>query len=807
MLRLPVAAAASLATILLPAVLTLRAGAHQSKAAVTPANSHPVYRELRSLAVGTEAYKVANLVLSRDAAAFTLTGTMYMLPAVQGKITGAVFIGDGTMAYAPPLAAERSMLANLTRGEAFTEAFERAVFRFTDDTADQIKKAGAAAAGSSSQATDLLKDTNQALRFRLRDNLHARLLQDVLSPKPGGLFHAFIAGKKYSDKLVYTIDPYGAGPVSPEEVQLLSWANGKEGIFAAHHVSDFYRQRQRVPAAAGSWIDIEHQKLATEIEGSGEINGHATTTFASMIDGLAAVPLTLFPTLRVSSVTDADGKPLEYVQESKEEDPDFWVVLPKLLKKGEKLTIQTTYSGKDAISDEGNGNYFPIARHNWYPNNVGIKDYATYDLTFTVPNRVRLVSTGDFVDEKTEGGRYISRWKSDYPMSVAGFNLGTFKREEVKAGDYTIVALANVNPSNSTTNLLRLADQYKLPMGSLDTAASNKVALSEAQNALAIYHEYFGPVPVKRVHMTQQTACNYGQAWPGVIYIPTCYYWGITVRHQLGMDSTRGAYWETVAPHEVAHLWWGHTVGWNSYRDQWMSEGFSNLSASLYLQAAYAKEPQRFRDFWKDMLLRITERNAQGHRPIEVGPVTQGYRLSSGRTGNVGPDIIYPKGAYVLHMLRMMMWVPKEGDAKFKTMLRDFISTHHNQPVTTEDFKAIVEKHMLPEMNLTGDGSMSWFFNQYVYGTALPTYSLAHTVSAEGGQTVVTMKITQSGVSDGFRMLVPIYIELQDGRFVRFGSATMHGNSSVDQKVAIGQLAVKRLVLNYNYDVLAIQDK
>jgi len=282
-------------------------------------------------------------------------------------------------------------------------------------------------------------------------------------------------------------------------------------------------------------------------------------------------------------------------------------------------------------------------------------------------------------------------------------------------------------------------------MGSLSTTAANKTALTEAQIALQLYTDYFGPLAYKRVHMTQQTACNYGQAWPGVIYIPTCYYWGPTVRHQLGMQQTRGAYWDTVAPHEVAHLWWGHSVGWNSYRDQWMSEGFSNLSASLFLQVVYPKEPQRFRNFWRDMLFLITERNSQGFRPIEVGPVTQGYRLSSGRTGSIASDVLYPKGAYILHMLRMMMWSPKEGDTKFKGMLRDFISTYKNQPVTTEDFKAMVEKHMLPEV-----------------------------------------KITQSGVSDGFVMR-PIYIELQDGRVMRLGSATLRGNTSVAQKVNLGQ--------------------
>src|SRR5438045_7333428 len=96
---------------------------------------HPVYRELRAIGLGTDAYQVSNFVLSKDAATFTLTGTLYMLAPVQEKVTGAVFLGRGTMAYAPPLPVERGMLRNLTTGEDFNETFDRAVFRFTDDTA------------------------------------------------------------------------------------------------------------------------------------------------------------------------------------------------------------------------------------------------------------------------------------------------------------------------------------------------------------------------------------------------------------------------------------------------------------------------------------------------------------------------------------------------------------------------------------------------------------------------------------------------------------------------------------------------
>ncbi len=782
----------------------LSAVAMQSQpASPTGGNTHAVYKALRGLAVGSEAYQVSDFALEKDAARFTLTGTLHMLPAVQGKITGAVFIGQGRMAYMPPIAAERAMLVNLTRDLEFNETFDRAVFRFTDDTAETIKAAGTpTTSGPGAQAQDALKDTNQALRLQLKNNLHARILHDVLSPKAGGLFNAYIPGKKYSGRLIYMIDPQGAGVVAPEEIQLVSWADNKEGIFAAHHYSPFYKSGQRVPTTPGGWIDIEHQEIRVEIDPGGELSGNAAATFLAQVDGLAAVPLSLFPTLRVSSVTAGDGTPLAFIQEAKEEDADLWIVLPKPLNKGEKFTIRTAYAGKDAVTAEGSDNFFPVARTNWYPNNTGIKDYATYDTTYTVNRRMRLVATGDFVSESVDGDKYISHWKTDYPLSVAGFNLGLFKRDEAKVGDSTVVALANQLPSNMIATLSR-----QLPLGSYDTASSNKLALTEAQLSMQIYADYFGPISIKRVHITQQTACNFGQAWPGVIYIPTCYYWSPAIRQQLGMQQGNAGYWDSVASHEVAHLWWGHALGWNSYRDQWMSEGFSNLSASLFLQAAYPKEPQRFRNYWKGMLEQITEKNQFGFRPIDVGPLTQGYRLNSGRTGAVTTDLIYPKGAYVLHMLRMMMWNRDQGDAKFKMMLRDFVATHRNRPVTTEDFKDIVEKHMLPEMNLDGNGKMNWFFNEYVYGTELPTYKLEQSVSTSGGQTVLNLKVTQSGVSDAFKMLLPLYVELQDGRVMRLGSAAMAGNKTIEQTIPLGQTPVKRALLNHYSDVLALEQR
>jgi hypothetical protein len=211
-------------------------------------------------------------------------------------------------------------------------------------------------------------------------------------------------------------------------------------------------------------------------------------------------------------------------------------------------------------------------------------------------------------------------------------------------------------------------------MGSMDTTGMLKHALAEGEVAVPLYTDYFGPLPYKQVAMTQQTACNFGQSWPALVWLPICSFFDSTVRHDLGLDFGDRGYWKVVAPHEVAHQWWGHMVGFNSYRDQWMSEGFADMSASLFIQLV-EKNPKKFAEFWRDERELITEKNREGFRAIDVGPLTMGYRLNNSRTGNISRDLIYPKGAYILHMIRMMLWDTKNGDGNFKATMQDFVKT------------------------------------------------------------------------------------------------------------------------------------
>jgi hypothetical protein len=660
-----------------------------------------------------------------------------------------------------------------------------------------------------------LREARDQQRKKLHSNVAGRLLEDVLSSDPGGFFEAMIHGHKYSDKMVFALDPHGVDfGVEPEEVALLIWSETKAGIWTAFHYTDEYKTGEAKGTQQNGNYRIEHQKLDTQIEKSAKLNGKAVTSVVSSCNDLHVVHLNLYPTLRVSSVTGENGESLHFVQEDKNEDPDFFVVLPKGLAKDQKFSITTVYSGKDAVRNEGDGNYYPLARESWYPNNR-FGTYSTYEMTFRVPKNLKMISTAELKSEINEGGENISEWSGTVPQAVAGFNFGRFKREEAKVnnGEMLIESYANENPPDVIKGLQSSIDQAEfttgqrvtgVALGTMSTTSMNKKALAEATIATQLYTDYFGALPYKRISITQQTAPNFGQAWPQLVYLPIMYFYDTTIRHQLGHDDDRG-FWKVVEPHEVAHQWWGHMVGFNSYRDQWISEGFAELSASIYLQAVYHNGPEYLK-FWKDEQELLTERNKEGFRAIDVGPVTMGRRLVNSRVGyNIYRNLVYPKGGYILHMVRMMMWDPRTADEKFKKFMHEFTSTYINRPASTEDFKAMLEKHMTPGMDLDGNHKMDWFFDEYVYGTALPAYKLDYSFGNGANGVTLKVKVAQTNVDQNFRMIVPVYLELADGRIVRLGSTPMTGTTSFEQEIPLTGLkeTPKRAMLSYYYDVLS----
>jgi hypothetical protein len=772
------------------------------------ANSDGAYSALRNLTLGAESVSLTNYDLKRDAGTFRFrSGTVCFVAPVNGKVTGAVFQGDGLFLLAPPSESERKSLQYLSKQDEFSEHFERVLLRFTDSTYNELKKASAPA--TSGCDANVLKDSQNVTRHRIKHNLEIDILAELLSPHPRPLFVAFIHGKNYNDKEIFQLDPNQ----DVDQVDFFTYDENKSGDWASFSFTEPH------PAGSvGRGLRMEHHTLETSFEKSGALSGKASTTFVSLRDGLRVVPLSLFPTLRVQAVVSSDGQPLSFIQEDKHDDADFAVILAKPLAAGEKFSFTTTYAGKDAVSNEGGDNYFPIARQDWYPNSVaaGLGEYASYDMTFRIPKGMRMAATGALVSETNEGNQNVSVWKSEVPQTVAGFNFGRFKVEEAKLTKPPVLiqSFANEEPPAWVQNIQNSANgslpgESAIPgvaLGTMNTTLLNKKALAEGELAVQLYTDYFGPSLFTQLHITQQTACNFGQSWPSLVWIPICYYFDDTVRHQFGMDWGSRGYWKVVTPHEVAHQWWGHTVGFSSSRDQWMSEGFADMSASLYLSYV-EKDQKKFITFWNDERELLLEKDAQGFRAIDAGPITMGYRASNSHTGlGITRRLIYPKGAYVLHMLRMMLYDNRTGDQQFKAMMQDFASIYRGKAATTEDFKAIVEKHMTREMDLDGNQKMDWFFNDYVYGTELPSYKLDYTFAPDStGDQILDFKITQSNVDGKFKMLVPIYLELDNGKMFLLGRAHLSGTAPVQAKVPLKGMksAPRRAVLNYYDDILA----
>ena len=473
------------------------------------------------------------------------------------------------------------------------------------------------------------------------------------TPRIPNFFNAYLRGKKHHDLRFFVRNRVGALPQldSPEEVALINYdpEGMDDGVWYLAHLNSEYSNRTASSREDRRLFATRRYKIETVIAKSKHLYSSATITFQPLVAGERVLKFGLLPNLRVTKVTDQQGQNLFFIQESRKEDGSFYTILPYAPPVGQDQSINVEYAGDKVLEEAGQGSFYISARTSWYPNLNGFGERALYDLTFRVPKRYKVISVGRLQGESIEDDLAVSHWITPTPVAVAGFNYGEYTKVELP-DEITGYKISGYFLRELPDNLRRYS-----ALQTLAPHTMTKYALQQTRAQLQLCSFYFGKSPYDEIYITEQPNFNFGQSWPNLVYLPISAYTDSTQRWMLfgQINNKFTGFVQEVTPHEVAHQWWGHAVGWGSYHDQWLSEGFAEFSAGLFLQQAVGKDWRRdYIEFWERLRQRILEKNNFGVAPNDAGSLWMGLRLISPRTENAYQNVTYPKGAYVLQMLR-----------------------------------------------------------------------------------------------------------------------------------------------------------
>jgi len=778
------------------AACLLAAFAAAAQAPQQPA--HAIVSELNALRVNSsEVYSVRDLDFRHDAIHLTFVdGQLAFLEPFQGKLTGAVFSGRGRILVTPRDTTEKLSIARFLGTPLLDQGFTKVYLRFDgNDAADllaSLREAGIKPEEDSSVADDW----NDAIAS-LNPWHSLRILADLLSEHPAPYFYAGVLGD--------TSGPFDALEDDRRTEQIML---GQPQVANGRSFYDSWASYRRLGAPQTyAAYSAETYSLDTTVQPDLELTGTAKLTLHAATGSERMVPLELSSLLRVESVQDDAGHSLEFFQS----DPSVGhqiapggndalsVVLPQFPHAGDAVHLQIAYRGR-VISSAASGVYFVGEHGSWYPHLTGTDSFASFDMEFRWPRALQLVATGQKLEEHENGDWRESHWHSERPIFVAGFNLGSYRVVDVDSAGVKVDVYANAqfnqalqpkpgadvlhSPIPKTGPLGNVLPSYdgELPLVNVGPAGPPDLHVLGADIAQAVqfFSRYGGPFPYSHLEVSQIPG-DFGQGWPGLLYIPTFSFLSQAAQSRAGLSAaSREQFTDIVPYHEVGHQWWGNLVVWNNYRDQWICEGLANYIALLFADGR--KDAHHPLDVWlgryRDTL--VSHPAGKEDTVDSTGPLALGVRLNSSLSPEGYQQITYSKATWVFHMLRMMLREPqaKNPDARFEALLRSLASAHKDGALSTDDLQHATEKVMLPSMDLEGGHSMAWFFDEWVRGTGIPAYKVDFNVQRQGEEFVVKGVLHQTGVPRDFLAAVPLYASFPAGKSAYLGRVVTDGDET-----------------------------
>ena len=697
------------------------------------------YREVMSLSpLAGQVAEVTHLVITRDVAQLTLErGKLYLLTPVGGRTVAAVFRGEGRFTFAPPNPTERFELQRFSSKSSLDDAITEVVMIFADSTADQLRALTFGTAEIPGDVADHARGLVNSLKGSEEGSFESAVMGPLLNGVNTGFFLARV--ERPGGAVLFQIDPDNAEAVQLyRPVGRIRW--GTEWGMVTK-----FPQRQPLTGTAGAWIlrerlSVPQYAMDVQLISTPSVNlnfAASATLTATAVEPVG--PWLLFDLHRkldVDSAHLAGGARAEVFKAKDSED--WWVRAGQRLGAGDTISVTVFYHGDHGGLIDRYGNWFYIdPGASWYPKNRQGGDLANFDITYHSPNWYPIASVGERTDSTVEGKVMTTHWVTHRPTPFATFNLGLFDNYHVQ---HPGAPPLDIMLSEEAHRLLRrelAAAGYMI----FEQSHMKESVAADVSNSLKLFSSLFGESYYQHFYVTE-IPFNEGVSFPGMIDLS----WGTFQYTSLdGFD-------EFFRAHEVAHQWWGNGVQPASYRDAWLAEGLASFSALWYLQTERKRNDEYFK-FLDQYRFDINDSRDK------AGPIWIGYRNAPLGGYQV---MIYEKGAWIFHMLRILMLdVTTMKEDRFTETMRDFYQTYRGQRATTDDFRTIVERHAgIP---------MDWFFDEWVKGTGVPTYHVAWTNQpADNGRYKIKFRVTQEHVPPGFEMFVLVSADLGENRFAHF---------------------------------------
>lgn len=774
------------------------AAARPADPAGAPVDLAATYLQLQQWRCSAQPLRVptGGIRFDDELASFVLeSGQIRLLePTSAGVWTGLSFEGRGHFTMTVPDPVERTQLARFARRPALSgidQPFSSMLLRASGPVLAEEFTA-AAAAGPFGPCPRVAERQISWLTIE-RSDVDARVVAGLADGRDRYL-RAELETVDFG-RLLYEFDA-----LRQEEISLRQLTSAGGFPFLETWLSlDRAKDRQpsgRPGSARREPFSIPHVELAVELLRTGretrqgwsdtdEVKAHIVATLAVRGgEGNArTLSLALHPEAQVASITADDGNgkvaQLQFLRDrigarsatlqNWLHDSGLLVLLDRPLPKGEERRLTVTY-------DLNLANYAP--GRTWYPSLPERSEPHTARLTLTVPEKREVRAMGALLSETSAGGRVTTAWEIAVPTRMVTFSFAeNFREERVELeGAPAIVAFAS-RTGTSKNRLWNVA--------------------ADVANCVGWMQQLLGsPLGGEQLYATSILA-GHGQSFEGFLHLS-----------EATFVSERRGPTELFRCHEAAHQWWGHRVGFATYRDQWLSEAFAEYSALMFLEAQPKDGPELLQEALdaaaaglfgsiKGALSRFARPGMiviNDHHRGRLGPISLGYRASTGEIPFGYQLQSYQKGALVLHMLRTLLRNVSGSDELFIALLRDFVAGQTGREASTADLVAALTRR--------APGDWSWFFDQWVDGTAIPEYRWSYSLApaAAGGGTVLTLRVRQSGVPDGFRMPVPVRLDYAGGK----RGQVVVGIDRPDETFTI-QLSDKpsRVVFNPGHAVLA----